>query len=181
MEKKIIKKILAILTIIMLMSTDFFVLGSGLISYAAEIENSTNNENIEFSTYFKNEKGEKVSTLQTSIKSENLKLYAEIAVKNDGYLNGALELKNSNFNIKNNILSDAISSIEGNKVNLKQINAGTTVVVELDIEPIISDTMSADMLLKASDLELTGTYMETSYKGLSISASKAVTLDLQAD
>lgn len=181
MEKKIIKKILAILTVIMLMSTDFFVLGSGLISYAAEIENSTNNENIEFSTYFKNEKGEKVSTLQTSIKSENLKLYAEIAVKNDGYLNGALELKNSNFNIKNNILSDAISSIEGNKVNLKQINAGTTVVVELDIEPIISDTMSADMLLKASDLELTGTYMETSYKGLSISASKAVTLDLQAD
>ena len=69
MEKKIIKKILAILTVIMLMSTDFFVLGSGLISYAAEIENSTNNENIEFSTYFKNEKGEKVSTLQTSIKS----------------------------------------------------------------------------------------------------------------
>ena len=82
MEKKMIKKILAVLMIIMIISTDFFVLGSNLISYAAESDSITNNKNIEFSAYFKNAKGEKIDTLQTSIKAENLKLYAEITVKN---------------------------------------------------------------------------------------------------
>ncbi len=181
MEKKVAKKILAILIIMMILSADFLVLGSNLVTYALTLDNTTNHKNIEFSAYFKNGKGEKTDTLQTSIKQPDLKLYADITVKNDGYLNGALELQNSNFKIKNNILSDNISSINGNKVELKQINAGTTVTVELEIEPIITETMTADMLLKASDLKLTGKYMETSYKGLSIEAVKPVTLDLQAD
>ncbi len=182
MEKKIVKKILAILLVIMLISTDFFVLGSNLISYATETNSATNNKNIDFSAYFKNAKGEKVETLQTSIKAENLKLYAEITVKNEGYLSDAtLELQDSNFNIKNNILSDSIASINGNKVILKQINAGTKVIVELDIEPSIGDTLTKEMLLKASDLKLTGKYMETSYKGLSIEATRDVSLNLQAD
>ena len=86
MEKKITKKILAIIMILMLISTDFFVLGLGLKSYALESSSTTNNKNIEFSAYFKNERGEKVEKLQTSIKNEKLKLYAEITVKNEGYL-----------------------------------------------------------------------------------------------
>ena len=152
MEKKIVKKILAILLVIMLISTDFFVLGSNLISYAVESDSATNNKNIDFSAYFKDVKGEKVDTLQTSIKAENLKLYAEITVKNEGYLSDAtLELQDSNFNIKNNILSDLIASIDGNKVTLKQINAGTTAVIELDIEPAIGDTLTEEMLLKSLD------------------------------
>ena len=83
MERKIVKKILAILMIVTIMSTDFFVLGSNLISYAAESNNLTNNKNIEFSTYFKNSKGEKVDKLEASIKEEEIKLYAEITVKNE--------------------------------------------------------------------------------------------------
>ena len=182
MEKKIIKKVLAILMIITLMSADFFVLGSNLISYAAESNNLTNNKNIEFSTYFKDSKGEKVEKLETSIKAEDLKLYADITVKNEGYLsNATLELQNSNFNIKNTILSNSVASIDGNKVNLKQINAGSTETIELDIEPAIGDTLTTDTLLQASDLKLTGTYMETSYKGLKIDATREVNLDLQAD
>ena len=182
MKRKVIKKILAILMIITIMSTDFFVLGSNIVSYAAESSNATNNKNIQFATYFKNSRGEKVDTLQTSIKSDNLKLFAEITVKNEGYLSeGSLELQNSNFKIKETILSNSIASIEGNKVNLKQINAGATEVIELDIEPNIGDTLTAETLLKASDLKLMGTYMETSYKGLKIEATRNVSLDLQAD
>ena len=182
MEKQIIKKVLAILMIITLMSADFFVLGSNLISYAAESNNLTNNKNIEFSTYFKDSKGEKVEKLETSIKTEDLKLYADITVKNEGYLsNATLELQNSNFNIKNTILSNSVASIDGNKVNLKQINAGSTETIELDIEPAIGDTLTPDTLLQASDLKFTGTYMETSYKGLKIDATREVNLDLQAD
>ena len=185
MKKKIIKKILSALMIAMLISTDFFALGSNIISYATEIQSdksATNNKNIKFFTYFKDEKGEKVETLKTSIKKEDLRLYAEITVKNEGYLNDTtLELQDSNFKIKNNILSNSIASIEGNKVKLKQINAGETATIELAIEPAIGDTLTSDMLLKSSDLKLMGTYMETSYKGLKIDATKQVNLDLQAD
>ena len=90
MEKRVLKKLLAILMILMVMSTDFFVLGSNLISYAAETNSTTNNKNISFYAYFKNEKNEKVENLTASIKNENLKMYAEISVRNDGYFNGEL-------------------------------------------------------------------------------------------
>ena len=182
MEKKVLKRIIAILMIITIMSADFSILGSNLISYAAESSNLTNNKNIGFSAYFKNSKEEKVEKFDTSIKNENLKLYAEITVKNEGYLSNAkLELQNSNFNIKNTILSDSIASIDGNTVNLKQINAGTTETIELDIEPAIGDTLTEESLVQASDLKLTGTYMETSYKGLKIDSTKSVNLNLEAD
>lgn len=52
MERRMIKKLLAMLMIIAIISTDFLVLGSNLISYAAESNSLTNNKNIEFSTYF---------------------------------------------------------------------------------------------------------------------------------
>lgn len=181
MERKIVKKILAILMIVIILSADFFVLGSSLVTYAMSLDSSTNHNNIEFVAYFKDENGNKIDALETSVMSENLRLYADIKVKNDGYFNGILELVNSNFSIKNNILSDSIASIEGNKVTLKQINAGTTAQVELDIEPIILDTLNSEMLLSTSDLKLAGTYMETSYKGLNIEATKNVKLNLQAD
>ena len=182
MEKSIIKKILALFMIFTIMSTDFFVLGTNIKSYAVESSSLTNNKNIEFSTYFKNEKGEKVEELQTSIIKENLRLYAEITVKNEGYLCDAiLELQNSNFKITNNILSNSIASINENKVSLKQINAGETAIIELDIEPSIGETLTEEMLIKTSDVKLTGKYMETSYKGLSINATRSVALNLQAD
>ena len=182
MEKKVLKKILAILIIVMIISTDFFVLGTNLISYAANLDSSTNNENIEFSVYFKDENGDRVDKTTKSIRETNLKLYAEIKVKNEGYLNnGVIEVQDSNFNIKNEILSNQITSIEGNKINLNQINAGNTVEIELNIEPKILENMSQDMLTKNSIIKLTGTYMEETYKGLSIEATKTVNLNLNID
>lgn len=181
MEKKLLKKIIALLMIITIMATDFFVLGSNLISYAATLDGSTNNDNIEFSVYFKNENGTRVDNINESIKKEELKMYAEIKVKNEGYFNGVIELQESNFKIKNNILSSDISNIEGNKVNLKQINAGATVEIELDIEPVISETIKADELSMNSTIKLTGQYMETTYKGLDIEATKTIKANFEVD
>ena len=181
MEKKLLKKIIALLMIITIMATDFFVLGSNLISYAATLDGSTNNDNIEFSVYFKNENGTRVDNINESIKKEDLKLYAEIKVKNEGYFNGSIELQESNFKIKNNILSSDISNIEENKVNLKQINAGATVEIELDIEPVISETIKADELSMNSTIKLTGQYMETTYKGLDIEATKTIKANFEID
>ena len=181
MKKKIFKKLLAIITIMMIISTDFFVLGSNLISYAEDIDVSTNNSNIEFSVYFKDDSGKKVNSLSKSIRSNNMKLYAQIQVKNEGYFNGTIEIENSNFNIKNNILSNFVSKIENNKVTLKQINAGSTVEIELDIEPIVSDKISIQSLTQKSNIRLTGTYMEKTYKGINIDSVKTVNLNLEVD
>ena len=181
MEKKVIKKILALLMIVTILATDFFVLGSSLITYASQNNSETNNSNIEFSAYFKNEKGEKVDSIDKSIKAEDLKLYAEIKVKNEGYFNGAIEIKDSNFNIKEDILSTKIASIKDNKITLKQINAGETVEVEIGIEPTISDKMTTDMLSKTSTVKITGTYMEATYEGLPIEAEKIVNINYQVD
>ncbi len=182
MEKKVLKKLLAILMIIMIMSTDFLILGSNLISYGYATESGTNNDNIEFWAYFKDESGNKINPISESIKTDNIKVYAQIAVKNEGYFNGSIELKDSNFRIKNEILTTAISSIEGNKVNLNQINAGETVEIELNIEPISADVITTDMLSKKSTFKLTGTYKETKQGILSttvtdtpIEAEKTVT------
>ena len=126
--------VIAILAIIMLTASDFFMLGSTIMSYATNLDSATNNANIEFSAYFKDPDGTIVEELNESIKSEQLKLFAEIKVKNEGYLNGSIEIANSNFKLKENNTSKSILSIQENKINLNQINAGETVELELDIE-----------------------------------------------
>ena len=183
MEKKIMKKLLAIVMIITILSADFFVLGSNLRTYAAQINSETNNSNIEFSAYFKNEANERIDSIEKSIKNEELKLYAEIKVKNNGYLNGSIEIENSNFNIKEEILpsNTHISSIEGNKINLRQINAGETVEFELGIVPIILDKMPVDMLSKVSTVKLKGMYLEATYEGIEINAEKTVCVNYKPD
>ena len=180
MEKKLFKKMLAILTIIMIIATDFFVLGSNLISYAAE-NGSTNNENIEFSAYFKDDEGNRVNSTLESIKKSDLKMYAEIKVNKEGYFNGSIELQESNFKLKNNILSEEIASIDGNKVNLKQINSGSTVEIELDIEPVKEETIRADLMDMETTVKLSGQYMEETDEGLNIEGTATVRLAYKAD
>ena len=70
MEKRALKKILVILMILMIISTDFFVLGSNLVSYAVENNNATNNKNIEFSAYFKDSNGKKQKNCQQVLKQK---------------------------------------------------------------------------------------------------------------
>lgn len=181
MGKKALKKILFILMITMLLATDFLTLSYNLISYAAESENATNNKNIEFATYFKNEKGERVEEITESMQKQDLKLYAELKVKNEGYFNGEIEIQNSNFKIKNVVTSEFIKNIDGNKVTLKQINYGNTVEIELHIEQIISETILVNNLSCTTGVKLTGTYMEVSYEGLPIEATRTVKLNLIPD
>jgi len=179
-KKKFRKKLLAILMIICIVAADFFVLSSNLTTYADEIKTETNNENVKFSAYFKNDENQIVDSIEKSIKSEDLKLYAKIEIKNEGYLNegATIEILNSNFNIKNNILSHYISSINANKVTLKQINVGEIELV-FDIEPISSEKLPLDMLSKISIVKLNGTY--TGSNGGGIQYGKEVCLSYKPD
>ncbi|MCI8273786.1 MAG: hypothetical protein HFJ55_06895 [Clostridia bacterium] len=181
MEKTFFKRIIALLTVIVIMAADFVILGTNLISYATTFDSLTNNPNVEFSAYFKTEEGTRVDNISKSIKSNGMKLYAEIKVNKEGYFNGSIELQESNFKLKSNVLSDRIASIEGNKINLKQINAGETVEIEVDIEPIVEDKIAVDMMSKESTINLAGQYMETTYKGIDIKAIKTVKANFEVD
>ena len=181
MERKILEKMLVTILIITLVATDFFMLGANLVSYAADSSKSTNNNNIEFSTYFKNAEGKRVDTTNGDINDENIKMYAEIAVKKEGYFNGAIELSEGNFNFKNISSNKKVNNIQENKITLNQINAGDTVEIEIGIDPLKTEQMDLSQLTMSSKIKLTGTYMETSYKGKDINAEKTVKLNLIMD
>ena len=185
MERRTKKMLLAILMIITLLATDFFVLGSGIMTYATELSSETNNTQVEFSAYFKDGEN-KVDSIEKSIKAEDVKLYAEITVKNEGYLKegAVIEIENSNFNLKNEILpsNTHINSIEGNKVNLKQINNGETIEIELGIEPIIAEKIKADFLSQTSTVKMLGTYVYSKAEdGTSIATEKQVCINYVPD
>ena len=85
MERKKQKTLLVILMIVTILATDFFVLSSGIKTYASQLNGETNNPNIEFSTYFK-EGENRVDSIEKSIKAEDVRLYAEIKVKKEVWI-----------------------------------------------------------------------------------------------
>ncbi len=70
-------------------------------------------------TYFKDEQGNKVSTYSSKTTDTDLKLYLNVSVKQEGYFNGAITLKNSNFKFKTDLKNDKISDITENNIKLK--------------------------------------------------------------
>ena len=63
MKNKIFKISVAIMLIMTLTMTNFIFLGASLVSYAAD-NASTNNKNIEFSAFFKDSDGNRLTTLE---------------------------------------------------------------------------------------------------------------------
>ena len=85
------QKILKVITVLMLIATltmaNFMLLCADVVSYAVDTINadrSTNNKNVEFVAYLKNEKGEKVDSFDAKMNAEDLKLYFQISVKQEG-------------------------------------------------------------------------------------------------
>ena len=139
MKKKILKMGVAIILIITLTMANFIFVGASGISYAVEMlqeETVTNNKNVTFDVYFKDEEGNKITETQQAINKTDMKLYMQVSVKKEGYFNGTIELKNSNFSLKTEDLSENINKIEENTITLNQINANETAEIELAIEPI---------------------------------------------
>ena len=181
MENKVVKAALVIILIIAITVADFIWVGMNLVTYALEnINNSTSNSNVKFAAYFKNEQGAEVSQTNYEINNSKMKLYMEITVENEGYFDGEITLGNSNFKLKQEILSDGISKIEGNAITLNRVRAGNTVEIEVGIEPIVDEVYAVDMLNKESALKLTGNYKDSTEKNISIKSEKNVTLSLLA-
>ena len=181
MKHKILQLVTVIMLITVLTMANFILLGFNMVTYAVDAINqdkSTNNKNVEFMAYFKNEEGNRVTDIDATVNTENLKLYLEVSVKNEGYLNGTVTLDNANFSLKPDILSDSVSKIEGNTVYLNQINAGETEEIELGIELVKDEQFDLSLLNMESKISLKGTYKDSTEKDIEIAATKAVRLTL---
>ena len=96
MERKILKTTIAIMLIITLSAINFISVGAGIVSYAVDnivAMEKTNHDNVGFSAYLKNDKGEKLANSSLDINSESIKLYLNVEVRKEGYFNGKIKLK----------------------------------------------------------------------------------------
>lgn len=156
----LVNKVVAIIVVMLLTMSDFLFVGASTVSYA--INNAkTNSANVEFSTYFLNEAGEKVEKIEEDINKGDLYLYVDVTVKNEGYFNGSVTFNNNNFNVKPEVMSNDIAEISGNKVTLKQINAGTTTTIKLGVEAIKNNTINIQDLNRKTNVVLEGQYINS--------------------
>lgn len=183
MKGKILQKLLAITNILTLTMVNFIFLGTSIVSYAADTitaQSSTNHKNVSFEAYFKDENGGKIYTNKAQISSTDVKLYVNIEVKQEGYFNGQISLGNSNFKINSTTSNQYINKIEDNKIVLNQINAGDKVELEISIQPIKNDNFNIGLLDMQSEINLGGTYKDSTQKDISIKATRNVELSLIA-
>lgn len=160
-EKGLIYKIIAVLMIVFLNISDLMLIGNSIVSYAIDMS-KTNNSNVELCAYFLNQSKEKIDKIETNIGSEDLTLYIDVSVKNEGYFNGSVKIEDSNFNVKQeNLNPDVISEISGNTIKLNQVNAGTTITIPLGIEAIKNDNINIQTLNKESKVRLEGEYINS--------------------
>lgn len=156
----LVNKVIAIIVVMLLTMSDFLFVGASTVSYA--INNAkTNSANVEFSTYFLNQAGEKVEKIEEDINKGDLYLYVDVTVKNEGYFNGSVTFNNNNFNVKPEVMSNDIAEISGNKVTLKQINAGTTTTIKLAVEAIKNNTINIQDLNRKTNVILEGQYINS--------------------
>ena len=181
MKERILKTLTAITLIMTLTMANVLLLCANAVTYAMDALNedkSTSYKNVEFMAYFKNDNGDKVSSLEKTMNADNLKLYMQISVKQEGYFNGNIVLNDSNFKLNNEILSDGVSKIENNTIYLNQIKAGETKEIETKVEIIKDDKFDLSLLDKNSKITLNGTYRGSTQKDITVTAEKTVNLKL---
>lgn len=181
MKQKILQNITALLLIITLTMANFLLLCVNAVSYAAETINigkNTNHKNIEFMAYFKDENENKVSKLDAFMNNNELKIYFQITVKQDGYFNGNILLKNANFKFKTEINNENINKIENNVIYLNQINAGESKEIEVCIEILKDEQFDLNLINMESNISIQGIYKNSTQKDISIDSDRNINLNL---
>ncbi len=181
MKQKFLQVIPSILLIITMTIANFLLICVNVVSYAADVINadkSTNHKNVEFMAYFKDENGNKVTEKSEATNNENLKLYFEVSVNREGYFNGKISLKDANFTIKTDILSDSVNKIENNIIYLNQIKAGETKEIEVNIDILKNEKFDLRLIDLNSIVSIEGIYRDSTEKDISIKAEKNIKLSL---
>lgn len=159
---KILNKLIAVMIVILLMGTNLIFLATESIatSSAYDSQNSrTNNSNVEFNSYF--EGGVHETSLDMT--SKEGKLYLNLNVKNAGYLKNVLvSFEGINFTINPDEKNEYIQKVdrENNQISLNQINKGNNVTIEIPIEFLSKEDVTADYLNKEFKTILTAEYVD---------------------
>lgn len=173
MNQKLWTKVLASLLVMTLTCANFILLGVyASNSYATtdnleKQETTTNNANVEFDAYFKNEEGNTTHTTKESLEKQDMKLFLSVNVKK-GYLKNAkvqvLGENNTSSNLKLNSSNETLELIEkidgaSNSILLKQLNGGTGVVLEVPVTASKENPFDITNFSKVNDIVLTANYV----------------------
>ena len=181
MKAKFLKIFLAMLLIITLTSANFILIGFNSISYAVEKlseDKDTSHKNIEFMAYFKDDSQNETMESSTTTEKTDLKLYFNVNVKQEGYFDGKITLKDSNFKFKTDTENERIQNITEDTITLNQINAGDIVEIPVDIELVTDTSYDISLLNAESKLELTGTYKDSTEKDITVTGTRTVNLKI---
>lgn len=143
---KTLKKIIATVLLTCMISANLSIIGEYGISYAlseSELSNqktTTQNENVEFNSYFDGGVHSKTEKLENTTK-----LFVNIKVKNAGYLeNPVISFSDVNFKIAGEVNNENIQSISENKITLNKLNNGTDLTLELPVKILNEDEVALD-------------------------------------
>lgn len=177
MNQKLLSKVLATMLAVILTFANFVMTGVyGVKSLATSdsLENQSivsNNENVKFDAYFKDDKGNKIHTKKQDIQ-EHVKLFLEIQVEK-GYLKNAKiamlgqDNKNPNFRIATSDKQlDMVENIDknNNTIALKQIDTGTSIILQIPVASLYSETFDLSNFNKINNITLTGLYIDNNGK-----------------
>ena len=176
MKETILKRILKVLIVICILLVYLSLMMSDIVTYASS---DTGEENVIFEAYFENENGERVSQIEKSINSEDIRLHIKVEVKNEGYLNGQLELRNANFKFKQEEI-EGVNEITDNTIALKQINAGETLDIQVGLEVNLQEEVDLANFNQENSIVLTGSYKNAMQKESSIEKENKIKVALTA-
>ena len=168
---RILKKIIAILLLTCMISANLSIIGEYGVSYAlsenelADQNSATQNENVEFDSYFEGKIHSKTEKIENTTN-----LFVNIKVKNAGYLeNPTISFSDVNFKIAGNIDNENVQSISENKIVLNKLNNGTDITLEIPVKILDDDEVSLDNFEKETKTNFTATYVDADGKSNNIS------------
>ena len=176
MKETVLKRILKVLIVVCILLVYLSLMMSDIVTYASS---DTGEENVIFEAYFENENGERVSQIEKSINSEDIRLHIKVEVKNEGYLNGQLELRNANFKFKQEEI-EGVNEITDNTIALKQINAGETLDIQVGLEVNLQEEVDLANFNQENSIVLTGSYKNAMQKESSIEKENKIKVALTA-
>ena len=150
-KERFMKKVVAVNIILTMVLYYFIFIGLNVVSYAAGFGKSS----IDFESYFKQEDGNKVVALDTTTTQE-VYLYLNIGVREDGYFKGKVSFENSNFEIDNSFKDPKVEKIESNVIYLNQINSGESAEIKVKIKQKQDEKYALSNLSKETNLKLSG-------------------------
>ena len=171
--KEVLKKIVTMFLVMMLLINSSAML---IISEAVdEIQILTNNKNVQFVAYFKDNSGNKISKISKELNSYDMKLYLELSVEKEGYLENAnITLKNSNFVFDTQNQIDGISQISEDSLNVDYIGAGETKKFEIKVQAKKNESYNLELLEQETQIELKANYVNSQSSNTEITTTRRV-------